>query len=120
MPGRNATKAEGISYEKLDEAQRKQLVEVAKETVFRTRRDVAAEEWARLEKAGLEKLHFAWAGGIERGEGHYYRVQAGSFVVEYDNVQNGANHPHSVWRDFDRDFGGDVLADHYKRAHGGK
>jgi hypothetical protein len=116
-PGRNTTKPEGISYEKLDEGQRKQLVEVAKETVFRTRRDVAAEEWVKVEKAGLEKLHFAWAGGIERGEGHYYRVQSGSFVVEYDNTQNGANHPHSVWRDFDHDFGADALAEHYKKAH---
>jgi Protein of unknown function (DUF3500) len=118
VPGRSDTKPEGISYAKLDDGQKKQLVEVVKESLFRARKDVAAEDWAKVEKAGLDKLHFAWAGGTERGEPHYYRVQAGNFVVEYDNTQNGANHPHSVWRDFDHDFGADVLAEHYKKAHG--
>jgi hypothetical protein len=65
----------------------------------------------------LDKIYFAWAGGLERGEPHYYRVQGGSFVLEYDNVQNGANHVHSVWRDFDHDFGADLLGEHYKAAH---
>jgi hypothetical protein len=81
---------------------------------------VAAEEWAKIEKAGLDKLHFAWAGGFERGKPHYYRVQGGSFVLEYDNTQNEANHVHSLWRDFDRDFGADLLGEHYKAAHPAK
>ena len=74
----------------------------------------------KLEKAGHATLYFAWAGGLERGEPHYYRVQAGNFVLEYDNVQNGANHVHSVWRDFGHDFGADLLGEHYKTAHGAK
>jgi hypothetical protein len=117
VPGRSDTKPEGISYAALKGDQQKQLVELTKVYLLRCRPDVAAEDWSRVEKAGLDKLHFAWAGGFELGEPHYYRVQAGNFVVEYDNVQNGANHPHSVWRDFDRDFGADVLAEHYKKSH---
>jgi hypothetical protein len=100
--------------------QQKHLVELIKVYLFRARPDVATEDWSKLEKAGLDKLHFAWAGGFELGQPHYYRVQAGNFVLEYDNVQNGANHPHSVWRDFDHDFGADLLAEHYKKAHSGK
>lgn len=118
LPGRNDTKAEGISYAKLSADQQKQLTELVKVYLFRCRPDVAAEDWAKLEKGGLDKLHFAWAGGFELGQPHYYRVQSGDFVVEYDNVQNGANHPHSVWRDFSHDFGQDLLAEHYKAAHG--
>ena len=118
LPGRNETKPEGVAYSALNAEQQKQLVTLVKEYLFRARTDVAAEDWAKVEKRGLDKLFFAWAGGLERGEPHYYRVQAGNFVLEYDNVQNGANHVHSVWRDFDHDFGLDVLAEHYKTEHG--
>ncbi|HEX8312541.1 MAG TPA: DUF3500 domain-containing protein [Chthoniobacteraceae bacterium] len=120
MPGRSDTKAEGISHEKLSAEQREMLMRLIKEYLFRCRPDVAAEDLAKLEKAGLDKLHFGWAGGLERGEPHYYRVQGGTFVLEYDNTQGGANHVHSVWRDFDGDFGADVLKAHYDDAHGEK
>jgi hypothetical protein len=120
VPGRNATKAEGLAQGKLTAEQGALLVKLVKEYLFRHRPDVAAEEWAKIEKAGLDKLHFAWAGGVERGQPHYYRVQGGSFVLEYDNTQNEANHVHSLWRDFDRDFGADLLGEHYKAAHPAK
>lgn len=118
VPGRNATKGEGIGWSDLEPAQRDGLMKLIQEYVGRHRPDVAAEDIEKLKKAGMEKITFAWAGGLERGEPHYYRVQGGSFVLEYDNVQNGANHVHSVWRDFDHDFGADLLAEHYKAAHG--
>jgi hypothetical protein len=38
-------------------------------------------------------------------------------VLEYDNTQNGANHVHSVWREFGNDFGADILKAHYEDAH---
>jgi hypothetical protein len=117
VPGRNDTKAEGIAWPDLNATQREGLMKIIQEYVGRHRPDVAAEDIEKLTKAGLDKLYFAWAGGLERGEPHYYRVQGGSFVLEYDNVQNGANHVHSVWRDFDHDFGADLLGEHYKAAH---
>lgn len=117
VPGRNDTKPQGIAQGKLTPEQSAMLVKLIKEYLFRCRPDVAAEEFAKLEKAGLDKLHFAWAGGFDRGQPHYYRVQGGSFVLEYDNVQNEANHVHSVWRDFDHDFGADLLGEHVKAAH---
>jgi len=69
-----------------------------------------------IKKAGTN-LYFAWAGGQERGVGHYYRIQSPTFLIEYDNTQNNANHIHSVWRDFNGDFGLDLLAMHYQQGH---
>ncbi len=52
-------------------------------------------------------IHFGWAGGLEAGQPHCYRIQGPSFIIEYDNIQNEANHIHTVWRDFEGDFGRD-------------
>ncbi|GAA5150285.1 DUF3500 domain-containing protein [Pseudonocardia eucalypti] len=67
---------------------------------------------ARYADAGLDGVHFAWAGSVEPGEGCYYRLHGPRLLVEYDNTQRAANHAHSVWRDPEGDFGADVLADH--------
>ena len=76
--------------------------------------DIARERVSRLTRAGIEKISFAWAGETARGQKHYYRVQGPTFLIEYDNTQNDANHIHSVWRDFDGDFGADILRAHLK------
>ncbi len=65
----------------------------------------------------LDALSFAWAGGLEPGQPHYYRVQGARLLAEYDNTQRGVNHVHTVWRDLTDDFGGDALAAHYAHAH---
>jgi hypothetical protein len=74
---------------------------------------------ARMEqyKKSESGLYFAWAGGIEKGQPHYYRIQTPIFLIEYDDTQNEANHIHSVWRDFDGDFGTDLLGEHYQTSH---
>ncbi len=65
----------------------------------------------------LDALCFAWAGGLEPGQPHYYRIQGTRLLAEYDNTQRGVNHVHTVWRDLDDDFGGDALAHHYAHVH---
>ncbi len=117
VPGRSDTTPQGLAQEKMTPEQTAMLVKLIKEYLFRCRPDVATEDWAKIEKAGLGKIYFAWAGGFDRGQPHYYRVQSGRFVLEYDNTQNEANHVHSIWRDFDHDFGADLLGEHYKAAH---
>ncbi len=74
---------------------------------------------AEMERAKVarEHVHFAWAGETERRRPHYYRLQGASFLVEYDNTQNDANHVHAVWRDADLDFGGDILREHIRSEH---
>ena len=76
--------------------------------------DIASDRMARIQKAGIDKIGFAWAGEPERGKKHYYRVQGPTFLIEYDNTQDDANHIHSVWRDFNGDFGRDLLREHVK------
>lgn len=65
----------------------------------------------------MGKIVFAWMGGTEKGDPHYYRVQGPTFLLEYANTQNDANHVHAVWRDFDGDFGRDLLREHYQAHH---
>ena len=78
--------------------------------------EIAAERMAKVKAAGIEKIGFAWAGATERGQKHYYRLQGPTFLIEFDNSQNDGNHVHSIWRDFNGDFGRDLLRDHLKTA----
>ena len=109
----------GVAYADLNAQQQGQLMELVREYVNRVRPELAQADLARIQAAGLAKVRFAWAGGVERGQGHYYRVQGPTFLLEYDNTQNDNNHIHAVWRDFENDFGEDLLRKHYKEhAHG--
>jgi hypothetical protein len=72
---------------------------------------LAEERLARIRARGLDGVRFAWAGSTARGRPHYYRVQGPTFLIEFDN--SGSNHVHSVWRDFEGDFGRDLLREHY-------
>jgi hypothetical protein len=80
--------------------------------------DLAAARIAAIKSAGLENVRFTWIGAttLAPGAAHYYRIQGPTFLIEYDNTQNNANHQHIVWRDFAGDFGEDVLAAHYAAA----
>jgi hypothetical protein len=78
---------------------------------------VADAAWEAAVDADLDAVTFAWAGPVERGRGHYYAVRGPTFLLEYDNTQDDANHIHSVWRDLRRDWGEDLLAAHYNAHH---
>ena len=71
--------------------------------------------WQEPEK--IQATTFAWAGPLEIGAPHYYRVQSPWFLIEYDCTQNEANHTHSVLRNLAGDFGDDSLAAHYALDH---
>ncbi|MBI2767034.1 MAG: DUF3500 domain-containing protein [Chloroflexi bacterium] len=107
----------GLAATKMNAGQRAALIALIQQYIGRMPDEVAAFEHARLRAAGIEQVHFAWAGGIQRRQPHYYRLQGPRFLVEYDNVQNGANHIHAVWRDPEGDFGRDLLAEHYAAHH---
>ena len=105
---------EGIPMSELNANQRALLTKLIEVYTGYMAADIAADRVARLKKAGEDKIVFAWAGPVERGKKHYYRVQGPTFLIEYDNTQNDANHIHSVWRDFSGDFGQDLLREHVK------
>ena len=88
-----------------------------KEYVYRYREDAAREDLDKIHGSGPDKIFFAWAGGLERGEPHYYRVQGPTFLIEFDNTQNNANHVHAVYRTFQNEFGEDILKRHYETSH---
>ncbi len=73
-------------------------------------RDRGRRAWARSPSRG--------PGPRSRGSAHYYAVRGETFLIEYDNTQDGANHAHTVWRDLQRDWGTDLLAEHHAAAHG--
>jgi hypothetical protein len=104
----------GIMMDALNPSQRDLLMKLVDVYTGLMAEDIAADRLARIRKAGVEKIGFAWAGETERGRKHYYRIQGPTFLVEYDNTQNDGNHIHSVWRDFEGDFGRDLLRDHLK------
>ncbi|HXG47970.1 MAG TPA: DUF3500 domain-containing protein [Methylomirabilota bacterium] len=106
----------GIGWSELDADQRELLWILVKLYVQRSRGEIAEAELKKITEAGRDKIHFAWAGGMARGQGHYYRVQGPTFLIEYDNTQNNANHIHAVYRDFENDFGEDLLRRHYEQA----
>lgn len=107
----------GVAYADLTGEQRGHLVALVRHYVTRTDDEVAEAAWARIERAGLDGVGFAWAGPEARAAGHYYAVKGPHFLIEYDNTQNDANHIHSVWRDFAGDWGEDLLAAHYATTH---
>lgn len=104
----------GLAYGALSDRQRKMFEGLIDEYLGRMPEDLASDRRQKMRKSGMAGVHFAWAGGIERREPHYYRVQGPTFLIEYDDTQNDANHIHSVWRDFDGDFGRDLLREHYQ------
>jgi hypothetical protein len=104
----------GIMAEAMTSKQREMLMKVIEAYTSKMADDIAADRTAKLRQAGLEKIAFAWAGESEGGKKHYYRVQGPTFLIEHDNSQNDGNHVHSVWRDFNGDFGRDLLREHLK------
>ena len=111
------TPPKGIPFNKLNKDQQRKLNTIIDSYILKYRPEILDEINGRKKIFGNTNLHFAWAGSLKDGKGHYYRIQGSDFLFEYDNTQNGANHVHAVWRDFDGDFGRDILKEHHKEKH---
>lgn len=107
---------DGLAFAQMNREQGEALLKLIKEYIYRYREEIADDDWKKIKAAGLDKIFFAWAGGTEKGQPHYYRVQGPTFLLEYDNTQNNANHVHAVLRSFDGDFGEDILQKHYQQV----
>ncbi|MFZ4574049.1 MAG: DUF3500 domain-containing protein [Phycisphaerales bacterium] len=120
IPGRALSEVDGrgLAVSSMTAAQREIVNRLIREYAENFRHNFASSEVARIEAAGIEKVRFAWMGGERHGQGHYYRLSGPTFVIEYDNTQNDANHVHTVWRDRERDFGRDLLQEHLDHDHG--
>ncbi|MFN7926382.1 MAG: DUF3500 domain-containing protein [Blastocatellia bacterium] len=130
---------QGIKASELNAKQFAMLEKVVDEYINNVPDDVAAARHAKFKGAKKDEIFFAWSGPVEKAagaykleshdmktpitteqaksfQGHYYRIQTPTFLIEYDNTQNNANHIHSVWRDFSGDWGRDLLAEHYRTS----
>ena len=104
----------GIAASEMTPAQRRLLEKLIDVYLGRVAPELAKARLDALQKSGFDKITFGWAGVIDVGGPHYYRVQGPTFLIEYDNTQNDNNHIHAVWRDFNGDFGRDILREHLK------
>ena len=115
---RNATDVKplepfGIEASKFNSIQKDLLKDLIKLYLSSIPKNLASVREQKINEEEFETIRFAWAGAQVKGIGHYYRIQGKSFLIEFDNTQNGANHIHTVWRDFDGDFGKDLIREHY-------
>jgi hypothetical protein len=106
----------GIKYSQLTAAQKEIMDALVAEYATNFPSMVADYRMDQYKK-NQDKAFFAWMGSIAKGEGHYYLLRTPAFIIEYDNTQDQNNHIHSVWRDFNGDFGEDLLGGHYTIAH---
>lgn len=102
----------GIAWGQLTKEQQAALQTLVLEYCNRSADDLRFERLKRVEDGGWENLHFAWIGDPTRGQRKYYRVQGPQFLIEYCAVALSPNHIHTVWRDYNGDYGRDVLAEH--------
>ena len=105
----------GVALAELPEPQRAALLELAAIFAEHLRPDLAEARLHRVRAEKPEAIRFAWAGSTEPGHPHYFRIQGSTFLIELDN--SGGNHIHSVWRDFNGDWGRDLLREHYQNDH---
>lgn len=78
--------------------------------------EIAEIRMKRIVAEDFNEIRFGWAGGLTKSVPHYYRIQGKTFLIEFDNTTHKANHIHIVWRDFNGDFGVDLLNEHYKKS----
>lgn len=95
----------GLPVAEMSQRQKQVLLMLVGEYASNLPPDVRGGWLSAVDEAGVENIHFAWAGGPDAGEKHYYRVQGPTFLIEYANVQNNANHVHAIWRNMQGDFG---------------
>ena len=127
---------QGIAAAELSESQYRALLDLIGEYAGTMPPEVAAQRMKAARQTAKDQLYFGWAGDIDRPAakaieigskttenrhlaGNYYRIQSPTFLIEFANTQNQSNHSHAVWREFEGDFGYDLLAAHYRGdSHG--
>lgn len=108
---------EGLPASRMSGTQQEMLMALVTLYVSQVRSDVAQERLDVFKTDGIDGIHLAWAGPVDKSKAHYYRLHGGDFLVEFDNRQDGANHIHSVYRDVENDFASDVLRQHLLLYH---
>ncbi len=111
----------GLPVSKMTGAQKTLLRRLLDTHLSNMPEEVAAARATRVYASDFDQIFFAWTGSTRRAERYYYRVQGPTFLIEHDHSQpvsttiadKTPNHIHNVWREFNGDFGEDLLRRHY-------
>ena len=109
---RTALKPDGVAASTFTPRQLDLLRRLTAEITAIYRPEISA---GYLDSFELRAMSFAWMGGSEPGQPHYFRLQGPRFVFEVDAAQDAGNHVHAVWRDRHNDLGAEALQRHYQR-----
>jgi hypothetical protein len=104
----------GVRLAEISSAQQALLLKLITAFAEHLRPELLEARLDRVRSGGFDSIRFGWAGSLESGKPYYFRIQGATFLIEFDN--SGGNHVHSVWRDFDGDWGRDILAEHYANS----
>ncbi len=96
---------EGLPFAKMNSRQQETMRKLLRTYLVTAPPEVMRRRLRDIERSGMDGIHFAWWGGAELNQPHHYRIQGATFIIEYNNVQNDANHVHSIWRNVAGDFG---------------
>jgi Protein of unknown function (DUF3500) len=110
----------GIQFTALNEKQKKIFLRLLDVYIKNYEFDFSERLRKKIDVAGIDNLTFGWAGSLTPEAAQYYRIQGPMLLIEYDNIQNNANHVHTTVRDLTNDFAEDILREHYQKEHSGK
>ena len=99
----------GVPLSELDDRQRALIDEIVDAYLNSLPAASATTRRERSLDVDPAEIRFGWAGSLEPGEPHYYRLQGPAFLLEFDNSRNSGTHIHSVWRDYEQDFARHLL-----------
>ncbi|HIF00258.1 MAG: DUF3500 domain-containing protein [Fuerstiella sp.] len=97
-------KPQGLAYADMSTEQQSLMKTLIAEYLTAMPATVVRERMQRITSEGMDGIHFGWWGGSELNQPHHYVLQGKSFIVEYNNTQNSANHVHAIWRNLAGDF----------------
>ncbi len=96
--------AVGLRFADMSPDQKKLVKELIGEYLSGMPVQVVKDRMKGIEKSGMDDIRMAWWGESERNKRHHYVIQGESFIIEYNNTQNDANHVHAIWRSIEGDF----------------
>ena len=110
VPDLSSVKPQGIRISELGTEQRVMLYDLIDSNISAEDAENRLAREKQVEAAG-DEIYFAWMGSVQAGAPHFYRIQAPTFLIEYDNVQGGASRSHVVWSGTGGESGGEAAGE---------
>lgn len=105
LPQAPVDQAVGLRFADMSPDQQKLFRQLLGEYLATMPAQVVRDRLQAIEKAGMDEIRMGWWGEAEPNRRHHYVIQGKTFIIEYNNTQNDANHIHCIWRNLEGDFG---------------